>query len=90
MKRTWRRVLGLGHKVLTRRPRPVFKGGRTMEYIQSFLGNVKLGGKQNHLNMTLIPLLVPDAGTTDYMILEEALNEKAVEITEVSQGGNVP
>ena len=32
-----------------------------MEAIQMFLGKVKLGGKQNHLNMTLFPLLASDA-----------------------------
>lgn len=61
-----------------------------MEHIQSFLGNVKLGGKQNHLNMTLFPLLASDAGEPDYMILEEALGQRAVDVTEVSHGGSVP
>jgi hypothetical protein len=61
-----------------------------MEQIQGFLENVKLGGKQTHLNMTLIPLLAPDAGAPDYLILEEALNQGLVEITEVSHGGSVP
>ncbi len=61
-----------------------------MEFIQDFLENVRLGGKQSHLNMTLFPLLAPDAGTPDYMILEEALGQRVVEITEVSQGGSVP
>jgi hypothetical protein len=55
-----------------------------------FLEKVKLGGKQSHLNMALFPLLAPDAGEPDYMILEEALGQRAVEITEVSQGGSVP
>jgi hypothetical protein len=38
-----------------------------MEQIQGFLQNVKLGGKQSHLNMTLIPLLAPDAGPPDFI-----------------------
>ena len=61
-----------------------------MEAIQIFLEKVKLGGKQSHLNMTLIPLLAPDTGEPDYLILEEALGQGIVEITEVSQGGSVP
>ncbi len=61
-----------------------------MEAIQAFLEAVKQGGKQSHLNMTLIPLLAPDAGEPDYLILEEALGQGLVEITEVSQGGSVP
>ena len=61
-----------------------------MEQVQAFLENVKLGGKQNHLNMTLIPLLAPDAGQPYYFTLEEALNQAFAEVTEVSQGGSVP
>jgi hypothetical protein len=61
-----------------------------MEIINDFMGTLKQGGKQSHLNMTLIPLLASDAGAPDYMILEEALSQGAVEITEVSSGGSVP
>jgi len=61
-----------------------------MEAIQMFLEKVKLGGKQSHVNMTLFPLLASDAGTPDYLVLEEALGRGVVEITEVSQGGSVP
>ena len=61
-----------------------------MEHIQAFLENVKLGGKQSHQNMTLFPLLASDAGEPDYLILEEALAQGAVDVTEVSQGGSVP
>jgi hypothetical protein len=61
-----------------------------MEAIQAFVERVKQGGKQPHLNMTLIPLLASDAGVPDYLILEEALTQGMVEITEVSHGGSVP
>jgi hypothetical protein len=61
-----------------------------MEAIRTLLEKVKLGGKQSHLNMTLFPLLASDAGEPDYLILEEALGQGMVEITEVSQGGSVP
>jgi hypothetical protein len=61
-----------------------------MEAIRTFLEKVKLGGKQSHLNMTLVPLLAPDAGEQDYLILEEALTQGVVEIAEVSHGGSVP
>jgi hypothetical protein len=62
----------------------------TMEAIQAFVERVKLGGKQSHLNLTLIPLFAADAGVPDYLILEEALTQRTVEITEVSHGGSVP
>jgi hypothetical protein len=61
-----------------------------MEQIQGLLENVKLGGKQSHLNMTLFPLMASDAGEPDYLILEEALGQGVAEITEISHGGSVP
>jgi len=44
-----------------------------MEPIEILLETLKQGGKQSHLNMTIIPLLGPDAGELDYLILEEGL-----------------
>jgi len=61
-----------------------------MEHIQAFLETLKQGGKQTHLNLTLFPLLAPDAGEPDYLVLEEALGQGLVEIMEISQGGSVP
>jgi hypothetical protein len=61
-----------------------------MEAIQAFLENVKLGGKQYHQNMTLFPLLASEAGEPDYLILEEALTQGLVEITEMNSAGSVP
>ena len=61
-----------------------------MEALRLFLKKIKLGGKQTHLNMTLIPLLASDAGEPDYLILEEASGQGSAEITEISQGGSVP
>ena len=61
-----------------------------MEPIKTCLGNLKVGGKQSHLNMTIFPLLAPDAGEPDYFTLEEALNQAFAEVTEVNQGGSVP
>jgi hypothetical protein len=61
-----------------------------MEEIQSFLENAKGGAQQTHRNMTLFLLLASDTAEPDYLILEEALGQGVVEITEVSQGGSVP
>jgi hypothetical protein len=61
-----------------------------MEPIQLFLKNVKLEGeKQSRYNMALFPLLAPDVGEPAYLVLEEALGQGAVEITEVSYDGSV-
>ncbi len=61
-----------------------------MDTIQAFLEEVKLGGKQSHLNMSLFPLLTSDSGEPNYLILEEALAQGLVEITEVNHSGSVP
>ncbi len=61
-----------------------------MESIQLFLKDVKLGGKQSHLSMTLIPLLAPEVGEPDYLTLEEALTRGLAEVNEVSKDGSVP
>ena len=60
-----------------------------MKAIQAFLETVKQGGKQSHLNMTIIPLLAPDVRKPSFLILEEALEKGVVEITEVNEGGRV-
>ena len=61
-----------------------------MEQIQTFLENVKLGGKQSHLHLTVFPLLAPDTDEPDYFILEEALSQGVAEVIEVSKDGSVP
>ncbi len=61
-----------------------------MEAIQALLETLKQGGKQTHLNMTLFPLLASDAGAPDYLILEEALSQGVVDVTEISKDGSVP
>jgi hypothetical protein len=61
-----------------------------MEAIQAFVERVKQGGKQSHINMTLIPLLASDAGIPDYLILEQALTQGMLEITEVKPRRECP
>ncbi len=61
-----------------------------MDAVQAYLENLKQGGKQNHLNMTMIPLLAAKGEEPDYLTLEEGLGQGVVTITEVSTGGSVP
>jgi len=55
-----------------------------------YIGTIKTGAKQTYKNLTMVPLLAPDATALDYLTLDEALKEKVIEITEVSEGGHVP
>ena len=61
-----------------------------MDPIQAYLETLKQGGKQNHLNLTLIPFLAANGGEPDYLTLEEGLSQGFVIITEISTGGSVP
>jgi hypothetical protein len=61
-----------------------------MDPIKDFLEIVKLAKAQTHQNLTLFPIMAPESGDPDYLTLEEALQEEAVVITEVSEGGHVP
>ena len=61
-----------------------------MQPIISFLEVVKLARKQVCKNLTVFPLLAPDGIKPDYLILEQALDEGSIQITELGAGGSVP
>jgi hypothetical protein len=61
-----------------------------MEEIRSFLDTVKVGPSQSHQNLSIFPLMGPDAGPPDFLTLEEALTGGSVRISEVSESGHVP
>jgi hypothetical protein len=61
-----------------------------MDPIQGYLETLKQGGKQNHLNLIIIPFLAANGGEPDYLTLEEGLSQGFVIITEISTGGSVP
>jgi hypothetical protein len=61
-----------------------------MEPIVLFLNATKLARKQLFKNLTLFPLLAPDASRRDYLTLEQALDRSLVRITEIDQAGSVP
>ena len=61
-----------------------------MDPIKDFLEIIKAARAQVHRNLVLFPIMAPESGEPDFLILEEALKEEAVVITEVSEGGRVP
>jgi len=61
-----------------------------MDTIQAYLDTLKQGGKQNYLNLTMIPFLVANGGEPDYLTLEEGLSQGLVIITEISTSGSIP
>jgi hypothetical protein len=58
--------------------------------IGDFLEQLKIGLKQAHKNLALYPLLSTYSIRLDYLLLDEALSENLIEVSEVSEGGSVP
>ncbi|MFO7555885.1 MAG: DUF6569 family protein [Desulfobacterales bacterium] len=61
-----------------------------MDHVKSFLETAKIARKQVYRNLTIFPLLAPDGNKPDYRTLEQALDEKLIQITELSKEGSVP
>ena len=57
--------------------------------VKDFLSQVKIGARQTHENMTLYCLLMAQEASVEFMTLDEALDKKALVITEVTEGGSV-
>jgi len=54
------------------------------------LGNVTLGQEARHENMTVYPIFVEAESEFGYLSLDEALEKRLVEVTELSEAGDVP
>jgi len=60
-----------------------------MKSVVKYLKNARLAGKQAHKNLTVFPLISPDAIEPYYLTLEQAIDEGCIEITEVDESGSV-
>ncbi|MBN2242583.1 MAG: hypothetical protein JW793_07830 [Acidobacteria bacterium] len=61
-----------------------------MEWIRDVVKNIRVGEPASYRNLTVFPLFGIDLKGTDYLTLDEALERKCSEVTEVSEGGSVP
>lgn len=61
-----------------------------MDSLKTFLEGAKLARKQHHGNLTVFPLLLPGAFDPYYLIFDEAMENGAIQVTEVDEGGHVP
>ncbi|MEJ2244890.1 MAG: hypothetical protein P8Y80_02210 [Acidobacteriota bacterium] len=61
-----------------------------MALIVDAVKNVRVGEPALFRNLAVFPLFGSDAGAADYLTLDEALEQKCSEVTEVSEGGSVP
>ncbi len=60
------------------------------EALQKTLSQLKWGEAQVFHNLTLFPLLDGDGSGPEYLMLGEALKQKAITVGETSEGGSVP
>jgi len=60
-----------------------------MKSVIAYLKSTRLARKQVHKNLTVFPLLSPDALEPYYLTLEEAIDGRCLEITEVDESGSV-
>lgn len=61
-----------------------------MHIIAQALSSLKVGEAQVHRNLTLFPLLGEGLAAPGYELLDEALEQGTVRITEISEAGSVP
>lgn len=58
--------------------------------VRDYLAQVKLGEAQTYKRITVVPLLGPTNGASNYLTMAEALDTGQFTVTEVSQSGSVP
>ena len=61
-----------------------------MNLVSSFIDELGIGSSQSFHNLTMHPLLADSSGKTDYLLLEQALEQDAIEVSEVDASGSVP
>jgi len=72
------------------RHKPFKVDGKMNKAVRDYLSQLRLGELQNWKNMAIVPLFAGDSEELDYMTLKDALEEKAVTVTEVDDSGSVP
>jgi hypothetical protein len=58
--------------------------------LKDYTNRVHFGKRQSHRNMAVFPVIMEGAPSPDYLTLDQAMQDRAIEITEVSEGGSVP
>jgi hypothetical protein len=58
--------------------------------LQSYLGQIKVGGAQTYKNLTAYPVLSNHMSALNYITLDEALKQGLIEISEIDKDGSVP
>jgi hypothetical protein len=58
--------------------------------IKSYIEGINIGSVQTYRNLDVFPLVYDYKLDLDYLTLDEALNEDAIDVVELDQAGSVP
>jgi hypothetical protein len=58
--------------------------------LKNYLNNLRFGEIRAHRHITVVPLLATQEGTPSYIGLAQAVDQKTLTVTEVSEHGSVP
>lgn len=61
-----------------------------MNPLHTYLSSIAVATPASHGNLTMVPLLAPQAAAPAYLLLDEALQNALADVTEVSEAGAVP
>ena len=56
----------------------------------SYLEQIQIGQKQSYKNLAVYPLLTDYMVALDYLTLDEAMSQDAIDVVEIDKGGSVP
>jgi len=56
----------------------------------NYLEQLRIGQKQSYKNLAVYPLLSEYVVTLDYLTLDEAMSQDAIDVVEIDKGGSVP
>jgi hypothetical protein len=56
----------------------------------NYLEQLQIGRKQSYKNLAVFPLLSKYMVTVDYLTLDEAMSQNAIDVVEIDKGGSVP
>lgn len=61
-----------------------------LQTVTDYISTITTGEKQTYKNLTVAPLLSPALAPFEYLLLDEAIRGKYIEVSEVTEGGHVP